>query len=116
MVEELDILLKNMKNNLLDLALEILDSIESKGFKAFIVGGAVRDYLMGNILNITDVDICSNIDDITLNQLFDVKQELYKSYKILFKNSKANVTDKFLTTFLPKLPKYFVILYVVPFT
>ncbi len=37
---------------------EILEAIESNGFEAYIVGGYVRDYLLG--INTSDIDICTN--------------------------------------------------------
>ncbi len=42
-----------------DKALSILEKIESKGYEAYIVGGAVRDYLLGIELN--DIDITTNM-------------------------------------------------------
>ena len=34
---------------MLDVALKVLEKIEEHGFKAYIVGGFVRDYLLGNV-------------------------------------------------------------------
>ena len=32
---------------MLEVALKLIDEITSKGFKAYIVGGFVRDYILG---------------------------------------------------------------------
>ena len=37
---------------------KILNEIEKNGFEAYVVGGYVRDYLLG--INSTDIDICTN--------------------------------------------------------
>ena len=49
----------------LEKGLEVIKLIENCGFKAYIVGGSVRDHLLG--LSSHDVDICTNasIDDLT---------------------------------------------------
>ena len=43
---------------------EIMELLEKEGFESYIVGGYVRDYLLGMTSN--DIDICTNatIDDI----------------------------------------------------
>ena len=49
---------------------EILNKIEKCGFEAYIVGGYVRDYLLG--IKSYDIDICTNAlpkDDLSLVQL-----------------------------------------------
>lgn len=38
--------------------LKVLESIENNGFEAYVIGGYVRDYLLG--IESTDVDICTN--------------------------------------------------------
>ena len=43
---------------MLEAALKILNKIEKNGFKAYIVGGFVRDYILG--IESKDVDICTN--------------------------------------------------------
>ncbi len=45
--------------NYFNKALSILEKIESMGYEAYIVGGAVRDYLLGVELN--DIDITTNM-------------------------------------------------------
>ena len=36
----------------------VLEKIESNGFEAYVVGGFVRDHLLG--IHTSDVDICTN--------------------------------------------------------
>ena len=43
---------------LLTTALKVIKKIEEHGYEAYIVGGYVRDHLMG--LDSNDVDICTN--------------------------------------------------------
>ena len=39
-------------------AIEVLEKIEENGFEAYIVGGYVRDYILG--IESNDIDICTN--------------------------------------------------------
>ena len=57
---------------------EIIEKLIKEGFEAYIVGGYVRDYLLG--INSTDVDICTNatIDDMI--RIFDGKGNYFKDY------------------------------------
>ena len=52
---------------------EILEMITNKGFKAYVVGGYVRDYLRK--IKSIDVDICTNA------RVKDL-MEIFKDYKI----------------------------------
>ena len=54
---------------MLDVALKVLNEIDSHGFKAYIVGGFVRDYILGNITN--DVDICTEATPKDIKEIFD---------------------------------------------
>lgn len=54
---------------MLDVALKVLNEISSHGFKAYIVGGFVRDYLLGNTTN--DVDICTDATPKDIKEIFD---------------------------------------------
>ena len=54
---------------MLDVALKVLAKIEEHGFKAYIVGGFVRDYLLGNVTN--DVDICTDATPMDIKLIFD---------------------------------------------
>ena len=48
--------------------LDILRVLEEQGFKAYVVGGYVRDYLMKK--NSSDIDICTNARPKDLFSLF----------------------------------------------
>lgn len=50
--------------NMIDEGIKVLKKIESLGYEAYIIGGATRDYLLGNEIN--DVDITTNMP---LNEL-----------------------------------------------
>ena len=54
---------------MLDVALKVLEKIEEHGFKAYIVGGFVRDYILGNTTN--DVDICTDATPMDIKLIFD---------------------------------------------
>lgn len=58
--------------NILDKGYNIAKILEDKGYKAYLVGGCVRDYILGRKIN--DVDITT---DATPDQI----QEVYKDYK-----------------------------------
>ena len=48
---------------------EVLSRIEDNGFEAYIVGGYVRDYLLG--IDSTDIDICTNAKVKDILEIFD---------------------------------------------
>ena len=52
----------------MDIALKVLDEITKSGFKAYIVGGFVRDYLLG--LDTNDVDICTDATPKDIKDIF----------------------------------------------
>ena len=58
--------------NILDKGYNIAKILEDKGYKAYLVGGCVRDYILGRKIN--DVDITT---DATPDQI----QEVYKDYR-----------------------------------
>lgn len=72
---------------------EIIDKIISNGFEAFIVGGYVRDYLLGFISY--DIDICTNakIDDLIkiFGDLGTANKEYY-SYHIIDNKYRYDIT------------------------
>lgn len=63
-------------------ALSILEKIESKGYEAYIVGGAVRDYIIGVPLN--DIDITTNMPLKLIEECFNTVSNgaLYDSITI----------------------------------
>ena len=57
---------------------EIVEKLTKEGFEAYIVGGYVRDYLLG--ISSNDIDICTNatIDD--LIRIFDGRGNYFKDF------------------------------------
>ena len=73
-------------------ALEILKIFNEKGYSAYIVGGYVRDKLLGTKSN--DIDICTSATPKEIKELFDTtSQEQYGSIPVIYKN---NIFDSFI--------------------
>lgn len=73
--------------------LEILKRIEQKGFKAYVVGGYVRDTLLN--MTTTDVDICTNATPKELKTIFkdaNVSSLEYGSISLNIKNIDYEIT------------------------
>ena len=51
-----------------DKAIEFINKIEEYGYKAYIVGGFVRDYLIG--IESTDIDITTNATPKVIKKYF----------------------------------------------
>ena len=73
--------------------LDILRVLEEQGFKAYVVGGYVRDYLIGR--KTLDIDICTNATPKEIIEIFEhVKVSDFSSlsgsilYVLFIKNSK----------------------------
>ena len=76
-----------------DILIEILDKIESQGFEAYVVGGYVRDYLLG--IESTDIDICTNakvVDLMKLLEKWSPSSDNYGAVKLLYKGYKIDIT------------------------
>jgi tRNA nucleotidyltransferase (CCA-adding enzyme) len=77
----------------------VLKLIESNGFEAYVIGGYVRDKLLG--IRSTDIDICTNAlpkDLVNIFKSYNAKISLYGAFKI--------ITDKFhydITTYRKEL-------------
>lgn len=74
-------------------ALKILNMIEKKGYKAYIVGGYPRDRYLG--IKSMDIDICTNAHVNVLELMFDNVDTKYKNYGnciIYMNNYKFEVT------------------------
>jgi len=72
---------------------EVLTRIEDNGFEAYIVGGYVRDYVLGN--ESTDVDICTNArvkDLLTIFADTSATSNEYGSVKINSNNYRFDIT------------------------
>ena len=80
------------------IALEFINIIEKNGYQAYIVGGFVRDYLMG--LESLDVDITTNATPKEIKKIFsniDLKKQIndednYGSVRVNYKNIMFEVT------------------------
>ena len=74
-------------------AFEVLKIFENNGYIAYIVGGYVRDYLIGK--KTLDIDICTNATPKDIVELFDqvqVSDFSYGSVSIIYKKVKFDVT------------------------
>lgn len=74
-------------------AINILERIEDNGFEAYIVGGYVRDYLLG--INSSDVDICTNARVRELLDIFsdyNVLSNEYGAVKLITNDSRIDIT------------------------
>ncbi|KFZ25802.1 MAG: Poly(A) polymerase I precursor [Candidatus Izimaplasma bacterium HR2] len=60
------------KNKMFSVGLEILTKLEDKGFKAFFVGGCVRDLVIG--IDPHDIDISTNA---TVKQIQNIFENTY---------------------------------------
>lgn len=79
--------------NMLEKALEVLKKMEKHGYEAYIVGGFVRDYCLGEISN--DVDITTSARPKDLKMIFkDAKLSPfhYGSVTLLYKNMRFEIT------------------------
>lgn len=78
---------------MLEIALKLLKKIEDNGFSAYIVGGFVRDYIMGR--KSTDVDIATNATPKELIKIFpnsNVAKEAYGAITVVLKNVRFEIT------------------------
>ena len=56
---------------MLNNALKLLKEIDNKGFESYVVGGFVRDYLLG--IESNDIDICTNATPKDIKEIFKDK-------------------------------------------
>ncbi len=77
---------------MLEVSIEILKKLEEKNFKAYIVGGFVRDYIL-NIPSI-DVDICTNAKPKEVLEIFPtaIPNEDYGSISLTYKKINFEIT------------------------
>ena len=75
------------------IALEVIKILENHGYSAYIVGGYVRDYLLG--IETMDVDICTNAKPKEIMDIFEtvpVSSIQYGSVSVIYKNHKFDIT------------------------
>ena len=78
---------------MLDKALKFLKMLEDNGYQAYIVGGFVRDYLLG--IESSDIDICTNARPSDIREIFKdscLPNEDYGSVVVNTKNLRCEVT------------------------
>lgn len=78
---------------MLDTAIKFISKIEDNGFSAYIVGGFVRDYLLG--INSNDIDICTSAKPSDIKRIFAdscLPSEDYGSVTVFVKNTRFEVT------------------------
>ncbi len=80
----------------------ILDKIEKNGFVAYIVGGYVRDFIIGK--KSKDVDIITNATPKDLLRIFTNVSSIYEKYGSVKLNVNNNIID--ITTFRKELAYY----------
>ncbi len=71
---------------------EILEKIENKGYEAYVVGGYVRDFLLGKISN--DIDICTSMPFSDLKEIFkqSISYDDYLCVKFKIKENNYSIT------------------------
>ena len=78
---------------MLNTALKFLDTIEKNGFSAYIVGGFVRDYVLG--IESNDIDVCTNARPSDIKKIFAnccLPNEDYGSVTVYIKKVRFEVT------------------------
>lgn len=78
---------------MLNNALKLLKEINKKGFESYIVGGFVRDYLLG--IESNDIDICTNATPKDVKEIFKDKclpGDDYGSVTVVIKNINYEIT------------------------
>ncbi|PQP79731.1 CCA tRNA nucleotidyltransferase [Candidatus Phytoplasma phoenicium] len=83
---------QNKQINKLKKAQQILKILKNKGFEAFIVGGAVRDFCLR--LPFEDIDVTTNAKFHHIKEIFSLcsKRNNYGSYQILFEKENFDIT------------------------
>lgn len=78
---------------MLTTALKVLKKIEDHGFKAYIVGGFVRDYLLGR--DSTDIDITTSATPMDIKKIFKdifIPKVEYGSVTVFYHNIRFEIT------------------------
>lgn len=78
---------------MLEDSLKVLEKINQAGYNAYLVGGFVRDYLLG--IESNDIDICTNAKPKELLEIFEnakIPKEDYGAVTIYYKNVRYEIT------------------------
>lgn len=78
---------------MLEKALELLEIFDENGYEAYLVGGFVRDYVLGRVSS--DIDICTNATPKQVQEIFkDVRLpfEQYGSVHLTYKKINFEIT------------------------
>lgn len=78
---------------MLNTALKLIQKIEEQGYKAYIVGGFVRDHILG--ISSNDIDICTNAEPMVIRSIFKnacLPNEAYGSVTVVLKNVRFEIT------------------------
>ena len=95
---------------MLDKALKVLQILEENGFESYIVGGYVRDKLLG--IESNDIDICTSATPKEIKDIFKSSSSSnYGSVNIMYKNTNFDITTfrhetKYLNNHIPIKLKY----------
>ena len=78
---------------MLDIALKLLSELTSRSYKAYIVGGFVRDHLLG--IESNDIDITTNATPKEIKEIFEdscLPNEDYGSVTVMWKGVRFEIT------------------------
>ena len=78
---------------MLEDSLKVLQKINDAGYSAYLVGGFVRDYLLG--IQSNDIDVCTNAKPKELLEIFDnakIPKEDYGAVTLFYKNIRFEIT------------------------
>lgn len=78
---------------MLDVALKLLKEITSHSYKAYIIGGSVRDYILG--IDSNDIDIATNATPKQIKEIFDdscLPTEDYGAVTVIKKGIRFEIT------------------------
>ena len=80
-----------MNNHMEEKAIKILEILNDNNYEAYIVGGYIRDKLLGITSN--DIDICTSATPKEIMEIFpNAESPNYGSIKINYKNTKFDIT------------------------
>ena len=77
----------------LELGLEVIKKLNNSSYEAYIVGGAVRDYLLEK--EVSDIDITTNAsleDIIKIFPCYDLKASKYSGVTVYYENTPFEIT------------------------